>query len=88
MSLNTLVTYTYYSPQVWVRNSQKHGVVELCAFKEYIEVLEYFIELDHEKLPVWKNLLKVYMAIKRTIRCFIVRKYRVMSNLEFLLCNK
>ena len=39
-------------------NSQNHGVVELCAFKQYIEVLEYFIELNHEKVPVWKNLIK------------------------------
>ncbi|ELU14680.1 hypothetical protein CAPTEDRAFT_224898 [Capitella teleta] len=44
--------------RVWATNSQNHGVVELCAFKQFIELLEYFIELNDEKLPVWKNLVK------------------------------
>ena len=39
-------------------NSQNHGVVELCAFKQFIEILQYFIDLDHEKVPVWKRLIK------------------------------
>lgn len=41
-----------------VVNSQNHGCIELCAFKQYIELLEYFIGLNHEKLPVWKQLIK------------------------------
>ena len=41
-----------------VVNNQNHGIVELCAFKGFIHILEYFIELDHERLPVWKNLIK------------------------------
>ncbi len=44
--------------KVFAINSQNHGVVELCAFKEYIDILEYFIEMDHNKVPVWKNLIK------------------------------
>ena len=41
-----------------VMNNQNHGIVELCAFKHYIPLLEYFIELSEPKLPVWKNLIK------------------------------
>ncbi len=33
-------------------------MVELCAFKHYIDILNYFIEEDYDTLPVWKNLIK------------------------------
>ena len=39
-------------------NKQNHGAVEISALKQHIHILEYFIEKDYEKLPVWKNLLK------------------------------
>ena len=39
-------------------DSSNNGVIELCAFKQFIHLLEYFIELDNDKLPVWKNLVK------------------------------
>lgn len=39
-------------------NSQNHGAVEMCALKSYIDLLNYFIEKDFEKIPVWKNLLR------------------------------
>ena len=39
-------------------SAHNHGAVEICALKSYIEVLNYFIELNHEKIPVWKNLLR------------------------------
>ena len=42
---------------VAVINTQNHGVVEICAMKEYISLLEFFIDLNHKKLNVWKNLL-------------------------------
>ena len=41
-----------------VVNSQNHGAIELCAFKQYIDLLKYFIELNNPKLPVWKHLIK------------------------------
>lgn len=56
--LETVKCLVDLGAKVFVINSQNHGVVELCAFKEYIDVLEYFIEMDHEKVPVWKNLIK------------------------------
>lgn len=39
-------------------NNQNHGAVEICATKQYIELLEFFIEKSYEQLPVWKNLLR------------------------------
>ncbi|XP_064641312.1 ankyrin and armadillo repeat-containing protein-like isoform X2 [Lineus longissimus] len=38
-------------------NSQNHGVVELSALKEFIQLLEYFVELNDPKLQVWKRLI-------------------------------
>ena len=43
-------------------NSQNNGIVELCAYKHYIEVLKYFIAGDHKRLPVWKNLIKFFSS--------------------------
>ena len=34
-----------------------HGVIELCAFKQYIAILRYLISLNLEDLPVWKRLV-------------------------------
>ena len=39
-------------------NAQNHGPVEICALKQYVELLEFFIDLNDDRLPVWKNLLK------------------------------
>ncbi|XP_045192048.2 ankyrin and armadillo repeat-containing protein-like [Mercenaria mercenaria] len=39
-------------------NNHNHGAVEICATKQYIELLEFFIEKNYEQLPVWKNLLR------------------------------
>lgn len=39
-------------------NNHNHGAVEICATRQYIELLEYFIEKNFEQLPVWKNLLR------------------------------
>ena len=39
-------------------NSQNHGAVELCALKQYVDLLEFFIQLNDDNLPVWKHLLK------------------------------
>ncbi|KAK7114038.1 hypothetical protein V1264_000165 [Littorina saxatilis] len=44
---------------VGVMNSQNHGAVEICAIKQYVTMLEYFLSLELEALPVWKNLLKM-----------------------------
>ena len=41
-------------------NSHNNGIVELCAYKHYIEVLNYFIALDNDDLPVWRNLIKFF----------------------------
>lgn len=42
-----------------VINNQNHGAVELCALNESVELLEYFIALSDERLPVWKKLLQL-----------------------------
>lgn len=39
-------------------NTQNQGAVEICALKHFIELLEFFIEYNDDKLPVWKNLFK------------------------------
>ena len=39
-------------------NSQNHGAVEICALKQYVDLLEFFIQLNDDNLPVWKNLLR------------------------------
>ncbi|KAK3586524.1 hypothetical protein CHS0354_035060 [Potamilus streckersoni] len=41
-----------------VINTQNHGAVELCAIRQSIHLLEYFIDLNDAGLPVWKNLLR------------------------------
>jgi hypothetical protein len=38
-------------------NSQNFGVVELSTMKEFIPLLEYFIQLNSPKLQVWKHLI-------------------------------
>ncbi|XP_033754568.1 ankyrin and armadillo repeat-containing protein-like [Pecten maximus] len=35
-----------------------HGAIEICANKFYIELLEYFMNLDDPRIPVWKHLLR------------------------------
>ncbi|XP_071174964.1 ankyrin and armadillo repeat-containing protein-like [Mytilus edulis] len=39
-------------------NAHNHGAVELCALKQYIEMLEFLIKLDHTQIPVWKNIIR------------------------------
>jgi ankyrin repeat protein len=38
------------------RNSQ--GAVLIAAINGHVNILEYFLELSHESLPVWKDLIK------------------------------
>ena len=57
-SLDGVKSLVELGAKVSAINSQNHGVVEICALKQYIHLLEYFIDLDHERLPVWKNILK------------------------------
>ena len=45
--------------QVDAINSQNHGAVEICAIKQFVSMLELFLSLRLEKLPVWKNLLRM-----------------------------
>ncbi|XP_038070212.1 ankyrin and armadillo repeat-containing protein-like isoform X2 [Patiria miniata] len=39
-------------------NQQNLSVVELASLKMYVEIMEYFIKLDHKDLPVWSKLIK------------------------------
>ncbi|XP_076470058.1 uncharacterized protein LOC143300343 [Babylonia areolata] len=45
--------------KVNVINSQNHGAVEICAIKQFMSLLEFFLAKDLEQLPVWKNLLRM-----------------------------
>ncbi|CAG5125020.1 unnamed protein product [Candidula unifasciata] len=45
--------------KVNVTNSHNHGVIEICALKEFIFLLRYFISLDLPDLPVWRHLLQM-----------------------------
>ncbi|XP_069509428.1 ankyrin and armadillo repeat-containing protein-like [Ambystoma mexicanum] len=38
-------------------NSQRHGVIELCALHRHTELLDYFINLQIPQLNVYKNLI-------------------------------
>lgn len=38
-------------------NRLNHGIVELCAFKQYTHILQYLIDKDYPNLPVWGNLV-------------------------------
>lgn len=53
-SINCLMTL---GAKVNYINNQSHGAVEICATKQYINVLEHFIKLNRDDLPVWKNLI-------------------------------
>lgn len=54
-SINCLITL---GAKVNAINNQNHGAVEICAMKNYINILEHFIKLNNDQLPVWKNLLR------------------------------
>lgn len=34
----------------------------MCVLKSYIDLLNYFIEKDFEKISVWKNLLRFVIS--------------------------
>ncbi|CAH1779553.1 unnamed protein product [Owenia fusiformis] len=57
-NLETVKCLLNLGAKINVINSQNHGVIEICALKQYIELLNFFIELDDPKLPVWKNLIR------------------------------
>ena len=57
-NLETVRCLTQLGANVTAINSHNNGVVELCAFKHYIDILNYFIKESHYKLPVWKNIIK------------------------------
>jgi len=54
-SINCLITL---GARVSAINNQNHGAVEICANKNFVGLLEHFIKLNNEQLPVWKNLLR------------------------------
>ncbi|XP_071957415.1 ankyrin and armadillo repeat-containing protein-like isoform X2 [Antedon mediterranea] len=47
-----------------LRYSNQHntGVVELACMKSYMDILEYFIALNHKDLPVWTRLMKFLLS--------------------------
>ena len=57
-NLDSITCLIHLGAKVHAINSVNHGAVEICAMKQYINLLEYFIELNNDQLPVWKNLLK------------------------------
>ncbi|KAK2180327.1 hypothetical protein NP493_447g01012 [Ridgeia piscesae] len=57
-NLETVTCLVNLGAKVSAMDSSNNGVIELCAFKQFIHLLEYFIELNNDKLPVWKNLVK------------------------------
>ncbi|KAL4234650.1 hypothetical protein ACF0H5_006291 [Mactra antiquata] len=57
-NLESITCLINLGSKINVINNQNHGAVEICAMKQYIELLEYFIEKNYDQLPVWKNLLK------------------------------
>jgi len=42
-----------------VVDAKNHGIVDVCASKQYMNILEYLAELNHSKLSVWKSLVKL-----------------------------
>ncbi|XP_076449213.1 ankyrin and armadillo repeat-containing protein-like [Babylonia areolata] len=45
--------------KVDVVNTQNHGAVEICAIKQFVSLLRYFLDLQLPKLPVWRHLLRL-----------------------------
>ncbi|XP_033113077.1 ankyrin and armadillo repeat-containing protein-like [Anneissia japonica] len=47
-----------------LRYSNQHntGIVELACMKGYVDILEYFIALNHKDLPVWTRLMKFLLS--------------------------
>ncbi|XP_076820559.1 uncharacterized protein LOC143465919 [Clavelina lepadiformis] len=39
-----------------------HGIVEICAMTENLELLHHFIEMNHADLDVWKRIIKFLSA--------------------------
>lgn len=40
-------------------DTKNYGLVEICALERYVDILAYLVQLDHDKLPVWKKLGKL-----------------------------
>lgn len=40
-------------------DAKGQGVVELCAARRDCRILDYYARLEHDKLPVWKRLIKL-----------------------------
>ncbi len=43
---------------VMILNAHRIGVIQLCAFRQYTDILEYFIDEHKDRLQVWKILNK------------------------------
>jgi len=41
------------------KNTLNHGIVEICCMEGHTELLEHFIKLAHEDVPVWTHMLKL-----------------------------
>ena len=56
--LDTVQCLVELGAKVYVVDQNNHGVIEHCTFNQNVQIINYFIELNHEKLPVWKNLIR------------------------------
>ena len=61
-NLETVKCLTDLGADVGAINSHNNGIVELCAFKHYIDILNFFIAENNRKLPVWRNLIKFFAS--------------------------
>ena len=58
-NLNTVIALVDLGARLDSVDARGHGIVELCAFRHYMHVLDYFVRLNHDRLSVWKRLVKL-----------------------------
>ena len=76
---------------MWELFRHKHGVVELCAFKQYLPILRYFIKLDLPELLVWQRLVTMAasplesdaLAAATTLRLLLTKPSEHQTNVNW-----
>ncbi len=61
-NLQTVQCFTELGADVLAINRHRNGVVELCAFKQHVDILDFFLSRPEKKVPVWKKLNKFLVS--------------------------
>ena len=57
-NVKTMRLFFRLGANVQALDSLRHNIIALCTFKQAIDIIKFFIRLNHPKLPVWKLLVQ------------------------------